>query len=269
MQAPLITADNITCNIGGKVILKDISLRVAAGDFVTIIGPNGAGKSTLMKCLLGVLPIRYGRIDKSPSLKVGYVPQKITNNIALPLSLRRFLSLNNNAGGREVEEVAALAGIGHRLEALLTELSGGEMQRGLLARALIGKPSLLALDEPAQNLDVNGELDFYRLLGAIFKNQNIAVVMISHDLRFVMRESRHVICLNHHVCCRGTPQAVSQDPVFKDVFGREMAERMAVYHHEHNHVHHTFGGGDHLAEQVAAQATHQHRRIGGEGGEHG
>lgn len=238
MPESLISASNIHLYRGKKKILDDVSLSINPDDFITIVGPNGAGKSTLLKCLLGLLPIEQGQLHRQDNLRIGYVPQRIMPELTVPLRLHRFLTINKKVDANVVESVADLTGISHYLNRPLATLSGGEMQRALLARALINQPMLLALDEPAQNLDINGELEFYRLLEKIYKHRSMAIVMISHDLRFVMRLSRQVVCLHHHICCRGTPQMVSQDPAFETLFGSDMARMMAVYQHDHDHNHH-------------------------------
>ncbi|MCH9705260.1 MAG: ATP-binding cassette domain-containing protein [Proteobacteria bacterium] len=241
MRQPLITAEAIGLTRDNSKILDNVSLNIAADDFITVVGPNGAGKTTLLKCLLGLIKPTQGRLKRQAGLRVGYMPQRITAARTMPLSLHYFLALNKNSNAREIAEIAELTNITQHLQTPLAELSGGEMQRALLARALLNHPTLLALDEPVQNLDVGGEIAFYHLLENICDTRKVAVLMVSHDLHFVMRRSRQVVCLYHHVCCSGTPQVVSQDPQFKALFGNEMAELMTVYQHEHDH-HHTDTG---------------------------
>lgn len=239
MTSPIIIADSIYIYRNGRKILDNVSLTVNRGDFITIVGPNGAGKTTLLKCLLGIVRPQQGSVRRPGAPAVGYVPQRLVAQRAIPLPLRRFLTLNKKAGAAAAAAVAALTEIDNRLDTPLAELSSGEMQRALLARALIEQPPLLALDEPAQNLDVGGEIAFYRLLENICDQRDLAVLMVSHDLHFVMRRSRQVVCLYHHVCCSGAPKAVSQDPAFEALFGSEMARMMAVYSHDHAaHDHH-------------------------------
>lgn len=261
MREPLISADNISVRRGGRAIVDGVSLTVAPGDFITVVGPNGAGKSTLLKCLLGLITPQQGVVRRQAGITSGYVPQRMDTAFTFPLQLRRFLTLNKRAGRGEVEEVARLTDIAARLDSPLATLSGGEMQRALLARALIGSPTLLALDEPAQNLDVGGEITFYRLLEKICDQREIAVVMVSHNLHFVIRRSRQVVCLYHHVCCSGAPQAVSKDPAFAGLFGEDMARLMAVYHHEHDHEHsheHPLHEGGEGGEGNNSAAPHSH-----------
>lgn len=237
MHQPLIRADNLSIWREGKAILDDVSLTVNAGDFITVVGPNGAGKTTLLKALLGLLPPQQGKVWRQRGLTIGYAPQQLAAALTFPLQLRRFLALNKRVSAAQVEEVADLTAITPHLNTPLAQLSGGEMQRALLARALIDNPALLALDEPVQNLDIGGELSFYRLLEEICDKREITVLMVSHDLHFVLRRSRQVVCLYHHICCSGAPQAVSKNPAFEALFGSELARLMAVYPHEHDHSH--------------------------------
>ncbi len=237
-QAPyLLKATGISIARQGQVILHHVSLEVAPRDFVTIIGPNGAGKSVLLKALLGFFPPDEGRIDRTPGLKTGYVPQRFTPDHTIPITVKRFLTLRRKIDDAALQHTAAETGIGGLLTRQLSVLSGGEVQRVLLARALLDSPDLLVLDEPAQNLDVSGQLAFYKLLEKLYKKRRIGILMVSHDLHLVMASTRQVICLYHHVCCSGEPQAVAKDPEFIALFGNDMARMMAVYHHEHAHVH--------------------------------
>lgn len=244
--AALISAQKLRLRRARRVILEDVSLTIHTGDFITLIGPNGAGKTTLLKCLLGILTPQQGKITRRGNIKIGYVPQKINAAMTMPINLRRFLTLSCSAGKRAnsggdaqaaLAEVAAQTGISHLLDTPLTSLSGGEVQRAMLARALTNKPDLLVLDEPTQHLDIGGELAFYKLLDDIHAVYKPAVVMVSHDLHFVMRRSRQVVCLYHHICCSGAPQRVKEDPAFLQLFGGELSDLLTVYQHAHNHTH--------------------------------
>lgn len=237
MRSVLVRADNLNVLYGKRHILRDVSLTIHSGDFVTIIGPNGAGKSTLLKCLLGLLKPGSGTVERSAGLRYGYVPQQSAASMTIPISLHRFLTLNKHIPAATAEEFAELTGIHDCLNTPFAALSGGQRQRALLARALMNKPALLALDEPVQQLDVGGEIAFYRLLEDICDRHAITVIMISHDLHFVMRRSRQVVCLYHHICCSGAPQEVSRNKAFTSLFGEEAAQLMAIYPHHHNHTH--------------------------------
>lgn len=233
----LISVDNLSVTKGKHVILQDITLTIKSQDFITIIGPNGAGKSMLLKCLMGFYSPSSGKITKKPNLKIGYVPQKLHCDPTLPINVATFITLGQKIPKNHYEAIIEKT----HLESLLLKqmhiLSGGQMQRVLLARSLMHNPELLILDEPAQNLDIAGQIAFYKLLNKIYDMHKLAIIMVSHDLHMVMASSRQVICLYQHICCQGTPSLVSQDPEFIKLFGQDMAEMMAVYQHTHSHIH--------------------------------
>jgi len=233
----LIQADNLTVIRNTRAILDNVSLHIGAQDFVTLVGPNGAGKTMLLKCLLGFFKPEKGEVFRKTGLRIGYMPQKISLDAILPMPVQQFLNLNLDNTPASVAEIAEETDISDLLTNRLHEISSGEMQRVLLARALIHKPDLLILDEPAQNLDVSGQLAFYKKLEKIYNDRHMAILMVSHDLHLVMASTRKVICLYHHVCCAGTPQTVTQDPEFIALFGDDMARMMAVYPHNHDHDH--------------------------------
>ena len=237
MQANLLVADQISVVRAGRRVVQDVSLSVREHDFITIIGPNGAGKSVLLKCLLGLFKPDGGNISRRPGLAIGYMPQSVALEPTMPMTVARFLRLRKLVDAERVREVAELCKVDDLLARPLTVLSGGEMQRVLLARALLRQPDLLVLDEPAQNLDVSGQLAFYKLLDDLYASSKLSIVMVSHDLHMVMASTRHVICLYHHVCCSGEPQVVTKAPEFVSLFGQDMAKMMAVYNHRHSHSH--------------------------------
>ena len=234
----LIQASNINVSRQGNKILENVSVVVGDHDFLTVIGPNGAGKSMLLKCLMGFYAPDIGEIRKMNGLRVGYVPQNFASEHTMPISVRRFLTLRKKTEKAAIEEIARETGILNILDQALFELSGGERQRVLLARSLFDNPHLLVLDEPAQNLDISGQLGFYRLVEKIYKERKVSVLMVSHDLHLVMASTKEVICLFHHVCCSGEPQIVAKDPEFVSLFGNDMATMMAAYQHSHDHAHH-------------------------------
>ncbi len=233
----LITAGNITVFRERATILKDVSLTVGEHDFITIIGPNGAGKSMLLKCLMGFYAPDEGTVTRKENLKIGYVPQRFTADHTIPITTQRFLTLRQRATHATIATVAEETAIADILHRPLYALSGGELQRVLLARALLDNPELLVLDEPAQNLDITGQLAFYKLLERIYNERSISIVMVSHDLHLVMSSTKQVVCLFQHICCSGEPHIVTKDPEFISLFGDDMAKMMAVYHHEHSHTH--------------------------------
>lgn len=228
----LIAAEGVGKTIGGRDILTDASIAVHAGEVVTLIGPNGAGKSTLVRIVLGLMKPDTGRVSRRPGLTIGFLPQRFRIDPALPMTAGRFLGL---AGADEarVRDVLEEMGIPDAADKQVHDLSGGEFQRLLLARALARRPDLLVLDEPLQGVDVAGQADLYKRIGEVRANLGAGVLLVSHDLHLVMAETDRVICLNHHVCCAGQPEDVSRDPEFLTLFGAAVA----VYSHEHDHHH--------------------------------
>lgn len=236
-MSALITAENVNVIRQGNYILQDISVAIGPDDFITIIGPNGAGKSMLLKCLMGFYQPDQGKIIRKEDLKIGYVPQRLMTDNSMPITVLRFLSLRKKTDEASLEKTVAETGIEELLDRQISVLSGGELQRVLLARSLLDNPELLILDEPAQNLDVMGQMSFYKLLGRIYSERDISILMVSHDLHMVMSSTKQVVCLFHHICCTGEPQTIAKDPEFISLFGPEMADMMAAYHHTHNHMH--------------------------------
>jgi len=233
----LITVDDLSMAFGGQTVLAHVSLTLEQGEIVTIVGPNGSGKSTLLRVILGALAPQSGRVDHAPNLRIGYVPQKLAIDPTLPITVQRFLRLER--GVRRGDCAAALMRVGAQnlMQTALRDLSGGQMQRVLLARALLAKPQVLLLDEPTQGLDQPGSANFYRLIEDLRRDLNCAVLMVSHELHVVMSASDRVICLNGHVCCHGTPEVVRNAPEYRALFGTATQGALALYRHEHDHNH--------------------------------
>lgn len=240
-QDSLISATGITKVFAGRKILQNIDLSINPGQILTLIGPNGAGKTTMVRILLGLLSPDAGQISRQSQLRVGYMPQKINIESTLPLTVLRFLKLalyGGKANGKsDIKQILALLKIEHLQDQQLVAISGGELQRVLLARALLRDPHLLILDEPAQGVDIAGQAELYQLIGRIRDERGCGVIMISHDLHLVMSATDEVICLNHHVCCHGKPEHVSNDPAYLDLFGAKTSASLAVYTHHHDHEH--------------------------------
>ncbi len=237
----LIEATGITVTRGKKEILSSAGLRVRAGEIVTLIGPNGAGKTTIVRVVLELLKADRGTVVRRPGLVIGYMPQRLHIDPTLPLSVKRFLALGTPPGRKHAPEQAARVldevGAGAIMDTPLQAVSGGEFQRVVLARAVLRDPDLLVLDDPSQGIDMTGQADLYRLITRIRDRRGCGVLMVSHDLHLVMADTDHVICLNHHVCCAGHPETVTNDPNYIELFGRRVAETLAVYHHHHDHAH--------------------------------
>jgi zinc transport system ATP-binding protein len=251
----ILSARDATLAIGGRTILDQVNLDVRPNEIVTVIGPNGAGKSTLVRCLLGLQPLTSGEIVRSRGLRIGYVPQRFPQTPNVPLDVRRLLSLTLKPGEEEIDAALAETGIAHLKEASVSRLSGGELQRALLARALLRKPGLLVLDEPVQAVDFMGEARMYELISEVRKKHGCGILMVSHDLHMVMAESDHVVCLNGHVCCEGGPTKVQQDPEFAKLFGPSAARMIAAYTHHHDHDHDSH---DHRQHHHDHDPRHRH-----------
>jgi len=237
MSDALITLNNISLSHNGKNVLDDVSFKLHKGEFVTLIGPNGAGKSSLIKILLGVIKQDSGDITYKDKVRLGYTPQTFSANPFIPISVKDFLTLNQKIDSEFMFKTFELTGIKDLLQSPLKNLSGGELQKVLLTRALLNKPNVLILDEPAQNLDVDGQMQLYKLIQDIHQQQNCAVLMVSHDLHRVMKESTQVLCLYHHICCEGLPESILKDEKFNDLFADQINDLMATYEHHHNHHH--------------------------------
>ncbi|GED23843.1 metal ABC transporter ATP-binding protein [Halomonas halmophila] len=230
----LLTIENLDVDLGGQPILDNIHLTLGRGEIVTIVGPNGSGKTTLLKTIIGALSPAWGRIRRSPGLVMGYVPQRLHLDATLPMTVDRFMRLpgrHSRAGIDQALESAGAAGLG-KLQ--MSSLSGGQFQRILLARALLGSPDLLILDEATQGLDQQGVIDFYHQLESVRHELGCGVLMVSHELHVVMRTSDRVVCLNRSICCEGTPEGVASSAAYQTLFGQGVPDALAVYHHDHS-----------------------------------
>jgi len=233
----LIRTENVSLSYDGAQVLDQVSFAIEPGEIVTIVGPNGSGKSSFLRALLGVLPASAGRILRKDGLRIGYVPQKLSIDATLPMSVGRFLSLPVRQGKAATEAALERVGVPGLAKRALGALSGGQLQRVLLARALLNTPDILILDEATQGLDQRGVAAFYKLIEAVRRELGCAVLMVSHDLHVVMSASDRVICLNGHVCCEGTPHVVSNAPEYRALFGHGTGGALALYQHEHDHEH--------------------------------
>ncbi|MCX2801645.1 ATP-binding cassette domain-containing protein [Microbulbifer thermotolerans] len=236
---PLITADHLGLEIAGRQLLRDISLQLRAGEIVTVIGPNGAGKTTLLRLLLGLTKATSGFVRRKPGLRIGYMPQRLQVDASLPMSVQRFLQLGQaDLSAERARAALQRVGAEHLGATALADLSGGEMQRVLLARAASRNPQLLVLDEPTQGVDLGGQGEVYQLIAALRDELGCGVLLVSHDLHLVMAATDRVLCINQHICCYGHPEQVSRDPAYLELFG----DKVAPYTHDHDHRHDI--GGD-------------------------
>jgi zinc transport system ATP-binding protein len=234
---PLVSLSGAGIFRDGRWLVRGVDMTIRPGEIVTLIGPNGSGKSTSARMAIGVLPPDEGRADRRPGLTVGYVPQKLAIDHSLPLTVSRLMRLTGARSSSQVHNALDAVGIAHLANAQIHNLSGGEFQRALLARAIIHEPDLLILDEPVQNVDFGGEVALYELIGTIRDRTGCGVLLISHDLHVVMAQTDTVICLNGHVCCSGTPESVAASPEYRTLFGARAAEAVALYRHHHDHTH--------------------------------
>jgi len=233
----LISAKNVSVLKNQKSILENIDIQINKKDFITIIGPNGAGKTMLLKCLMGFYKPTSGMIERKEKLKIGYMPQSINVINTMPITVKDFITVKKKYDDVSLHKVITEVNLGEIVNKQLSVLSGGEMQRVLLARSLLNNPDLLILDEPAQNLDISGQLNFYKLIQEIYSKRDISILMISHDLHLVMVSTKKVLCLYKHICCSGAPQQIAKDPEFLSMFGKDMANMMSIYQHSHDHDH--------------------------------
>lgn len=241
----LIEARGLTVRHGAQIILRDVDFAISGGEIVTVVGPNGSGKSTLVRALIGLERIAAGNLSRRGGLAIGYVPQRLHIDASLPMTVARFLSLPRRVPPAETARALQRTGVPGLEGRQMVALSGGQLQRVLLARALLARPEILILDEPTQGLDQPGTAAFYRLIEEVRRDTGAAVLMVSHDLHVVMSASDRVICLNGHVCCEGAPQVVSAAPEYRALFGHGTGGALALYRHEHDHEHAHAGDHDH------------------------
>ena len=227
----VLTTKNLFVKFGRNAVLQDITIHIDRGEILSIVGPNGSGKSTLQRALIGAVIPKSGVIEIVSNQIIGYVPQRLNIDNTLPITVYRFLSLPKRQRKNDMEIALQQAGVSDVGEQQLSTLSGGQFQRVLLARALIEKPDLLLLDEATQGLDHSGSADFYRQIEQVRQELDCAIIMISHELHTVMRTSDRVICLNHSICCEGSPDVVKVAPEYRLLFGLDDEEMFANYRH--------------------------------------
>jgi zinc transport system ATP-binding protein len=229
----LIELRAVTVRRDERAILDAVDLVVREGELVTVIGPNGAGKTTLVKVALGLLAPSAGTVRRREGLRIGYAPQALAIDRAMPLDVLGFLELGGRRPGAELEAALAEVGASGLERRQMRALSGGELRRVLLARALLREPELLVLDEPLSSVDLAGQLHLYELIGAVRRRRGCAVLLVSHDLHLVMADTDRVVCLDRHVCCSGSPEAVARDAAMRHLLGDRLARVVALYQHHH------------------------------------
>ena len=273
VSEPLISLENAGLERGGRWLVRGVDLSVRRGEIVTLIGPNGSGKSTTAKLALGIHRPSEGTAHRTAELKVGYVPQKISIDWTLPLNVRRFMRLTQRIDDRQLEAALDSTGIAHLAEAEVRTLSGGEFQRAMLARAIAGRPDFMVLDEPVQGVDFSGEIALYELISTIRDGLGCGILMISHDLHVVMAAPDQVLCLNGHICCKGSPETVAQSAEYRQLFGDRASAALAIYRHDHDHTHLPDGRVRHADGSITDHCHpgdghhhHDEEKAGSEGG---
>ncbi|MFC4624035.1 ATP-binding cassette domain-containing protein [Daeguia caeni] len=236
-KEPLIALNNAGVCRDGRWLVRNVDLTISSGEIVTLIGPNGAGKSTTAKLALHIIRPDEGEVIHARDLRIGYVPQKIHIDRTMPLTVERLMTLTGPLKRDELMAALELVGISHLIHAEIAHLSGGEMQRTLMARAIARKPNVMVLDEPMQGIDFSGESDLYGLIARLRDETGCGILLISHDLHMVMAATDRVLCLNGHVCCSGSPGVVSASPEYMALFGSRAASPLALYQHNHDHTH--------------------------------
>ncbi len=237
VSVSLIEVKNLSVIYGSRIALSKVDLKIEPGEIVTVVGPNGSGKTSLLRAIIGATSPAEGVVKLKPDIKIGYVPQRLNFNSSLPMTVKRFMQLTHKGGDKSAIMALEEVGVSSIMTQQMSQLSGGQFQRVLLARALINTPEILLLDEATQGLDQPGSAAFYRLVEDARQNTGCAVLMISHDLHVVMSASDRVICLNGHVCCAGTPEVVASAPEYKQLFGMVTERTLALYQHRHDHDH--------------------------------
>lgn len=252
-QETLLVLTNAGVVRENRWLVENIDLTLHRGEIVTLIGYNGSGKTTTAKLALGILKPDSGKIWRKPDLIMGYVPQKLSIDRSMPISVSWLIKLTCSIDQKEITRLLHDVGVGHLEHAQIAHLSGGELQRVLLARAIARKPDILVLDEPLQGIDFRGESELYELIATLRTTLNCAILLISHDLHIVMASTDRVICLNGHICCSGTPEVVAASDVYYELLGGK--PNLAIYHHQHNHRHDLEG---HIyPETDASDCSHQ------------
>lgn len=242
-MTPLLSLQNISFSIHRQKLVSSVNLDIGAQETISLIGPNGAGKSTLVKLILGLLTPSDGQIIAHHPLRLGYVPQRFSVPAILPLRVKDVLAQadKRRLHAEQRDYIIESLSLAPLLSRQMHHLSGGETQRVLLARALLDKPNLLILDEPMQGLDPDTEALLYAFIDALPEFLRCAMLVVSHDLHWVMKGSRRVICLNKHICCEGQPAELAVTPEFQDLFG---------HHYEQPYVHKPHACEHHAPHEV-------------------
>ena len=233
----LISAKNLGIKGHETWRVRGVNLTIGEGEIVTMIGPNGSGKTTTAKALLGIIAADEGEVTRKDNIRIGYVPQSLQVSRNVPMSLTRFLTLTQAHNQEDIAKALDLVGLSAKGATSVADLSGGQLQRALIARALLLKPDLMVLDEPVQGVDFTGEIALYELITQIRDELGCGMLLISHDLHIVMSQTNRVVCMNGHICCEGAPASVIENEAYRKLFGPRASEFLALYHHDHDHSH--------------------------------
>ena len=226
----LISFEHVSCGYGAAPVIDDVYLTLGAGEFVGIVGPSGSGKTTLLRALIGMVKPMHGSVERSPSLRLGYVPQVETVDWNFPVTvgevvlMTRIKSLWPRAKAselREVEELLERLGLGGLADRHIRELSGGQQQRVFLARALLQRPDLLVLDEPTSGVDVRTRHEILHVLTDL-NEEGIGIVLTTHDLNGLAAHLPRLVCFNRTVIADGAPLAVLRPQVLERTYGAPM-----------------------------------------------
>ena len=247
MTTPLITLQGVyytppsSSQKNTVPIIEDINLTLNRGAITTLIGPNGAGKTTLLKLILGLLSPTSGVITRHAFCALSYMPQKLSVPPLLPLTVRDFLNLTNphfeSTPSVMIQKLGDILNISPLLSKSMHHLSGGEQQKILFFRCILSAPNVLILDEPAQGVDMGTQRILYESMNTVRNETGCAILMVSHDIHMVMAYCDHVICLNRHICCHGSPHDIRNHPEYTGLFAGHIPPHIAPYHHDHDHIH--------------------------------
>ena len=231
MSEYILQVKNLSVDLANAKIINDLSFEVAKGDFLTIVGSNGSGKTVLLKTLLGLITEYKGEINWQSGIKIGYLPQGLTQLKVqnLPLTVKEFLDLKK-VEDNKILEYLKLVGIVDKniLKKQMGNLSGGQFQRILMVWALMGEPDVLLFDEPTTGVDMSGEKTIYNLLHKFWQEKHLTILLITHDLSVVYKHSNSVLCMAQNNSCHASPHEISPE---------KLAElyQMPVKFYEHRH----------------------------------
>ncbi len=228
----MLTVNNLTVERSGQTVLDDVSFHIPAGAVTAIIGPNGSGKTTLLRAILGFVPstgsVEFDGKSVVENLgRIGYVPQRFSFDASFPITVREFVRLSHRSSRHSVEKVLGEVGLPTTANQLLGRLSGGQIQRILIARAIMDEPALLLLDEATAGVDVAGERGFYDIIEHLSRVHNTTIVLVSHELSMIHEVATQVICLNRRVVWAGPPDQALKPEQLKKLWG----QRMDIRHH--------------------------------------